>query len=208
MQPSMQSRIHAQAGIAIGPILFIIAILAILATAIAAGSSTFATNSSQETNRTNAAAMIQIGQNLKMGVDRIYSLGTALASVDINASNTSTNNALFAPTGGGLVPPAVSLSNDPTSDTWIYTWGAIPNLGSSSVERLAILKVTQGVCDQVDVQAANLANAPSGNLGNFNATTNLTTTNWPAGLNGKMIGCFNNGSGTTGYFFYQVLGVQ
>src|ERR1043166_909263 len=68
---NMNARFNKEAGIAIGPILFVVAILASLATAIAAGSSTFATNASQETNRTNAAAMISIGQNLKMGVDRI-----------------------------------------------------------------------------------------------------------------------------------------
>ncbi|MBI3419578.1 MAG: hypothetical protein HY053_05555 [Proteobacteria bacterium] len=105
MQLPLRARLNSQAGIAIGPILFVVAILAILATAIAAGSSTFATSSSQETNRTNAAAMISIGQNLKMGVDRIVALGTALANVDINSANTTTNTALFSPVGGGLVPP-------------------------------------------------------------------------------------------------------
>ncbi|HVY12642.1 MAG TPA: hypothetical protein VHB73_03665 [Alphaproteobacteria bacterium] len=211
----MQSEKFARAndrGIAIGPILFIIAILAILATAIAAGSSTFATNSSQETNRTNASAMIQIGQNLKMGVDRLIALGTTPGSVDLNASNTSANNALFSPIGGGLIPPAVSLSSNPASDTWIFTWAAIPNIGTVAAGRIALLKVNQGVCDQINVQAANLSTTPNGvALGNFNNTTNLTTTNWPTGaggLAGKMVGCFNNTTGNIGYFFYQVLNVQ
>src|ERR1051326_2654866 len=133
MQLPPQARFHEQAGIAIGPILFIVAILAILATAIAAGSSTFATNSSQETNRTNAAEMIQIGQNLKLGVDRIVALGTTLANVDINSQNTTGNIALFSPTGGGLVPPSTTLSSTPGTDTWIYTWGAVTNLGTTAL---------------------------------------------------------------------------
>ncbi|HVY12990.1 MAG TPA: hypothetical protein VHB73_05435, partial [Alphaproteobacteria bacterium] len=106
MHQAISYLIKNESGIAIGPILFIIAILAILATAIAAGSSTFATNSSQETNRTNASAMVQIGQNLKMGMDRLMALGTSMANIDTNASNTSANNALFSPIGGGLIPPA------------------------------------------------------------------------------------------------------
>jgi hypothetical protein len=72
----LPNRFARQSGIAIGPILFIVAILAILATAIAAGSSTFATSSGQEAARTNAAALIQIGQNLKLGADRLITMGT------------------------------------------------------------------------------------------------------------------------------------
>ncbi len=208
MQCHAHSRLNHQAGIAIGPILFVVAILAILATAIAAGSSTFATNASQETNRTNAGSMIQIGQNLKLGVDRIVALGTPLASVDINASNTSTNTAIFSPLGGGLVPPSTALAATPATDAWIYTWGAVTNLGSASLERLAVLKVNQGVCDQINVMGANTTTAVTGtDVGAFTNTVNFTA--WPATLAGKMTGCVNSTNATnTGYYFYQVLGVQ
>lgn len=206
----MNTRFEKEAGIAIGPILFVVAILAILATAIAAGSSTFATNAGQETNRTNAAAMIQIGQNLKLGVDRIIALGTAVANVDINASNTTTNTALFSPTGGGLIPPSVTLSATPASDVWIYTYGAVTSLGTSSLERIALLRVSQGVCDQVNTQVG--ATTPSAaDLAAFSNTVNLTGANWQAGLAGKMVGCtYNDTTGTAndGYYFYQVLAVQ
>lgn len=211
------NRLHVEAGIAIGPILFVVAILAILATAIAAGSSTFATNASQETNRTNAGSMVQIGQNLKLGVDRIVSLGTTLNNVDINAQNTSTNTALFSPLGGGLVPPSTALAATPASDTWIYTWGAVTNLGSSAPERIALLKVNAGVCDQINIIGANIttANVSAGtpvpaaaNLGAFSNTVNLDGANWVGTLAGKMTGCLNANGGTAGYYFYQVLGVQ
>jgi len=197
-----------QDGIAIGPILFIVAILAILATAIAAGSSTFATSSGQETNRTNAAAMISLGQSLKMGVDRIVSLGTPLASVDINAQNSSATNGLFSMTGGGLVPPATTLAANPASDQWIYTWGVVTNMGTASPERIAALKVTQGVCDQVNIQVGNQGTPATAALGNIDNTTNFTS--WPAtNVVGKMIGCVNDSDpGANTYYFYQVIGVQ
>jgi hypothetical protein len=209
MPRQLISRLQNDAGIAIGPILFVVAILAILATAIAAGSSTFATSSSQETNRTNAASMIQIGSNLKMGVDRIVALGTAIANVDINASNTTGSSALFAPSGGGLVPPSTALSNS-GSDAWIYTWADVANLGSTGsdgFERIAVLKVTQGVCDQVNAQVGIGATPSGADLGNYSNTINFAA--WPSGLGGKMVGCVNNTNSTvTGYFFYQVLSVQ
>lgn len=202
-------RTHRDAGIAIGPILFVIAILAILATAIAAGSSTFASSSSQETNRTNAASMIQIGQNLKMGVDRIVALGIGVTSVDINASNTSTNNALFSPLGGGLIPPSTALAHTPTTDAWHYIYGNVVKLGSASLDRIAFLKVTQGVCNQVltqtnlGVTAENLTNIAdlTADLAN---DANISGT-WPNNQGGKVVGCVTDG---TNYFFYQVLAVQ
>lgn len=210
MQRIHRSRtLAAEAGIAIGPILFVIAILAILATAIAAGSSTFASSSSQETNRTNAASMIQIGQNLKMGVDRIVALGTGITSVDINASNTSANNALFSPLGGGLIPPSTALASTPASDAWHYVYANVATLGSSSLDRLALLKVTQGVCDQVltqtnlGVTAANLTNIA--NLHTNVAADGNISGSWPANQGGKMVGCVTDG---TNYYFYQVLAVQ
>src|SRR5262249_20967077 len=152
-------------GIAIGPILFIIAILAILATAIAAGSSTFATSSGGEANRTNAAAIIQNRQNLKMGVDPIVAPGTAMPNVVINSSNTVTAVDLFWPTGGGLVPPSTTLANTPASDTWIYTYANVTNLGTTTADRMAVLKVTSGVCAQINTQTGNTGTL-SADMGN------------------------------------------
>src|ERR1700743_2821598 len=89
-------RFSSDAGIAIGPILFIIAILAILAAAIAAGSGSFTAGTSSESNRTKASALIQIGENLKVGMDRMMMTnGIAWNGYTINASNTVANNDLF-----------------------------------------------------------------------------------------------------------------
>jgi hypothetical protein len=215
MHISLKDRFDSQAGIAIGPILFIVAILAILATAIAAGSSTFATSSGQETNRTNAASMISIGQNLKMGVDRIVALGTPLASVDVNGQNTTGTNALFSPLGGGLVSPSTALANNPATDTWVFTWGQVTNMGTTSLERIAALHVTQGVCDQINTQVGNFGTPATKALGNITNTVNFSA--WPdaptntgdPNVIGKMVGCVNNSNPAANtYYFYQVIGVQ
>ncbi len=171
------------------------------------GSSSFSSNSGQETNRVNAASIIQIGQSLKSGFDRVTSQGTPLANVDVNAANTSSNAAVFAPDGGGLVPPSVSLAADPTTDTWIYTWADVTNMGTAELERIGALKVTPGVCDQINAQIINGATPTATDLGNISNATNFSA--WPSELAGKMVGCVNNNAaGATGTYFYQVLGVQ
>ena len=117
------------AGIAIGPILFIIAILGILAAAIAAGSGSFTAGTSNETNRTKSAAIIQIGENLKVGMDRMMmENGIAYGGYTINASNSINNNDLFSPTGGGVSVPSDSMSNVVGTDHWLYPTGAVPEL--------------------------------------------------------------------------------
>lgn len=210
-RPSLQRGPRAllanRAGVAIGPILFVVAILAILATAIAAGSSTFATNASQETNRTNAASLIQVGQNLKMGVDRLVALGTTINNVVINEADTTTNQSLFAPVGGGLVPPSRALAHDPANTTWVYTWANVPGLGTAAPERIALLRITTGVCDQINTQTNN-SGTLSADLGAaIDNTTNLST--FPPALTSRMLGCVTSTNATSaGAYFYQVLSVQ
>ncbi|MBI3419579.1 MAG: hypothetical protein HY053_05560 [Proteobacteria bacterium] len=87
-------------------------------------------------------------------------------------------------------------------------------MGTSAVERIATLKVTSGVCDQVNTQAGNGSTPAAAALGNItNATSSADATNsfsaWPAALAAKMVGCVNDSSsGATGTYFYQILGVQ
>ncbi|MDP9126782.1 MAG: hypothetical protein M3N08_00790, partial [Pseudomonadota bacterium] len=176
----------AQAGIAIGPILFIIAILAILAAAIAAGSGNFTAGTSTESNRTKASALIQIGENLKIGTDRlIMENEIPFASIDTNAANTGGTNAtkeLFSPTGGGITAPSYSLANQPSNDgtaaggdIWYYPQGAIPGLGTNNDELLAVLRVAPGVCDEVNNRANSLVTPAAADLGNFEVTNSPDT---------------------------------
>ncbi len=211
-QPPVEAhgRIPPASGMAIGPILFVIAILAILAMAIAAGSNMFAVTAGEEANRTHAASIIQIGQGLRSGMTRIVALGAAAASVDVNTQNTTGNLALFSSQGGGLVAPSTMLAASPGSDAWIFTWGPVTNVGGPSLERLALLKVSQGLCDQVNLLLGIGATA-TGDIGALDNTTNMSA--WSAGLNvaygGRLAGCIDNSNAVTpGYYFYQVLSEQ
>src|ERR1700735_2281449 len=100
-------RLSRQAGIALGPILFIIAILAILAAAIAAGSGSFNASTNSEGNKAKASAIIQVGDNVRVGMDRLtMENGVAYNGWTISPGNTSNNIDLFSPSGGGVAPPS------------------------------------------------------------------------------------------------------
>ena len=215
------NRLNANAGIAIGPILFIIAILAILAAAIAAGSGSFTTGTTTESNRTKSSALVQIGENIKVGMDRItLEGGIDPVLVDTNVSNTSLNNQLFSPVGGGIAPPSTSMSNIPGTDIWYFVDAPIKGIGTgASNDIFAVLRVAPGVCAEVNNRAVANNNVPAvADLGNFAAgtitggTSTPTYTNWPSSgpdLVGVPVGCVaNNNAGSVGDYFYEVLAVQ
>jgi hypothetical protein len=122
----LQSRLHPASGIALGPILFIIAILALLAAAIAAGSGSF--NASISTENAKAMAEVAINQcgAFQDAMNLLLGNGCDPTAIDYtapgnpsgstwNATNgdltgsSGTNRAgngtcaLFDPRGGGLV---------------------------------------------------------------------------------------------------------
>lgn len=212
MLRTQPNRFHANAGIAIGPILFIIAILAILAAAIAAGSGSFTSGTSTESNRTKASALIQIGENLKVGMDRM-TIGNEVGwgGYTINAANTTANNDLFSPVGGGITVPSDSMAKTPGTDHWLYPTGAVPGIGTNNAEQLALLKVEAGVCNEINNKANGINTPANADLGDFSATGSDIPigkmNNWP--LSGKTVGCVGNSNGTTsGYYFYEILYVQ
>jgi hypothetical protein len=212
-------RLAANAGIAIGPILFIIAILGILAAAIAAGSGSFTNGTASEGNSTKASALIQIGENLKVGMDRILmENGIALNNVVIGVNNTQNTNELFSPTGGGITIPATSMSNDPVNNFWYYPQAIVPNIGSGASsglpDMMAMIQVSQGVCDQINAKAiglntsvANYDTGAIGDPGNSNNDLGNLFSSWPAALNGQLVGCVADSSTST-YWFYQVIAIQ
>ena len=200
------TRVPGPGGIAIGPILLVIALIAVLATAIASGSAGFSTSAERQTARTHAATLIQIGQHLKAGVDRIAAKGIFITAVDIDEQNTSGTAALFSPDGGGLVPPSTALAVAPGT-AWIYTWADIPGLGTSGLERVAALAVTAAVCDEISTQSNTGATPVGADLGAISNTQNFTS--WPVELTGKPAGCLHNtNAAAAGYYFVQVLAVQ
>jgi len=205
-----QSRLETDAGIAIGPILFIIAVLGILAAAIAAGSGSFTTSTTIESNKTKASALIEIGQNLKVGFDRIVGYDVALTAVDVDPTHTSCSTCLFSPTGGGISPPSTTMSETPGTDTWIYHNVTLPAMGigtGTSPNKVAFLKVTSGVCDQINLRA-NAVTTPSVALtATTGDITHAAPDDWPATLAGIPTGCFRDSTANV-YWFYQVIGVQ
>jgi hypothetical protein len=215
----LDARFPLDAGIAIGPILFIIAILGILAAAVAAGSGSFTSSTTNEASSTKASAIIEIGNNLKTGFDRVTigENGVAFANVVISVDHTDATTDLFSPIGGGIAAPSVSLSNDPGTDVWHYPLIAVPGIGTSLGSRVALLHVSSAVCDQVNLKAASLAagmaHTDAADLGDFASAGPIASaaTNWPSDFKGKSVGCVENTDHTTlaaGYFFYQVIGIQ
>lgn len=210
-----ENKLPSDAGIAIGPILFIIAVLGILAAAIAAGSGSFTTNTHGENTRTRATAMIDIGQNLKIGMDRVVGLGTDIVDVVIDPTVTSGDDAIFSPIGGGISAPSVTMAADPATDTWHYPTIAVPGIGTASGSRVAVLRVTDVVCDEinskVNAMAAGTASGGAADIGDFTATAVNDGSAWPSDFDGKPVGCVYNSNSTSiaaGFYFYQVLAVE
>ena len=217
------TRFSSSAGIAIGPILFIVAILAVLAAAIAAGSGSFTAGTATEANKTNAAAMLQIGQNLKIGMDRIMGSTTdsslTVASVVIDTAQTSGATDLFSPTGGGIAPPSRALAAA-TTDDWEYPAVAWTGLGTSSTDRVATLRISTAtttpaastLCGEINTRVGNSSAGPAS--ADWSDPGNGTIV-IPAGANGatfvsgRQTGCFvHSGTDPDGQYFFQVIGIR
>ncbi len=80
------SRFMCSAGIAIGPILFIIAVFAILAAAIAASSSSFTSGTSTESGKAMATAILQQADLIR-GAAQIVTAENGCADTQISFSN-------------------------------------------------------------------------------------------------------------------------
>lgn len=219
MERCMQTRQTAckrqpqDAGIAIGPILFVVAILGILAAAIAAGSGSFTGSSSTESARTKAAALIQIGQNLKIGADRLIGLGYDATNINIDITSTGNDNDLFSPSGGGVGVPSVTMANDPSTDVWSYTHLPIGNMGTSETELVAFLPVAPAVCDQVNVKANAISTSAVNDAGLSNDIGDVGNdpsgaAGWPTRLNAMPTGCVKGSGASSGYYYYQVLVIR
>lgn len=210
MREIISMRRNAERGIAIGPILFIIAILGILAAAIAAGSGSFTASTASEGSKTKAAALIQVGENLKIGMDRLtIENGIGWGDYTIDVTKTANANDLFSPIGGGIASPSPSLSNDPANDAWYYPTGDVPGFGGTNDEQIVFLPIAKAVCTEVNNKANGIASEPAINLAAAALSVNTLIadlTGWPASLQGKPIGCLK--SSDSAYFFYEILYIQ
>lgn len=196
---------NRQSGVVIGPILFVVAILAVLAMAIAAGSGSFTASTSSETAKAKASALIEIGQNLKIGFDRLTGSGIGYWDVVIDASNTTNAEDLFSPSGGGITPPSAKMWK--SGEDWQYTMAGITSMGSCP-KRVAVLRVDDAtICSRLNDALGNGTTPGAENIGN--PSDNADCIYIPTGLAQKMAGCYeSNTSSHDGFFFYQVLGID
>ncbi len=203
-----------EAGIAIGPLLFIIAILGVLAIAIAASSGSFTGSTASDSARLKASSLIQIGGLLKVGFARMTGAGVDFDNINIDPTATTNDNDLFAPSGGSVNVPSVTLANNPAVDSWHYPLAALPYIGTGQTDRLAMLRVEKGVCNEANIKTNALAtdaddSSMTADVGDVTATTLSGAAQWPVPLNTKESGCVHNSNGTTpGYYYFQVLGIR
>jgi len=176
---------NSKAGLAIGPIIFIIALLALLAAAIAGGSSSFRTTGT-ESNKTKSSTLVQIGETLKMGMDKIVTeVSISAALVDFNVAHTTENNQLFSPTGGSIPPPSIGMAADPLHDEWYFPQGKPDGFGGGSGNVIfAVLPVTRGVCAEVNNRSIGVAAVPpAATLGDFGTNKVTSGAPWPVAGN-------------------------
>jgi hypothetical protein len=156
-----------QRGIAIRPILYIVAILAVLASAIAAGSGSFNGDTSAISAKAQASAILEYAESVKMGVDMV--LGKGCTDTQISFENpivTGYENPnapsdkschVFDVNGGGIVWKDPPQGTNKVDDAYIvmynimynkgfipYIFGgyaAIPNLGTSNNELVLYLPI-------------------------------------------------------------------
>jgi hypothetical protein len=168
--------LNNQDGIALGPILFIIAILAIIAAAIAAGAGSFNANTTTENVKSLAEIIVNRAEQVSMAVQKVY-IDNGCADTQINFyngtdpvsanSNAPTDHScdLYSPLGGGILQlpiPAAAIdatkSSAFTTSTGVPTgffvpnqWNALANVGTTAADLLLItFDLTSSVCTRIN----------------------------------------------------------
>ncbi|MFZ4859913.1 MAG: hypothetical protein ACOYL3_26415 [Desulfuromonadaceae bacterium] len=195
---NMQARkgkTRADAGIAIAPILFVIALLGILAAAIAAGSGAFSSSTSTESAKATAEAIVQQGVNIQNAVALLTGRGCSDTQLNfISSSSFSRENPnspldkscnVYAPSGANLIqstfPQAVDSTTSFTSSTaipsgmfWPSAHNALSGFGTTANELLVIMyNLKIDVCTQINKIVGYNA---SGNFAPFNVAEYLYIT--------------------------------
>jgi hypothetical protein len=178
-----------QSGIAIGPILFIIAILGVLAAAIAAGSGSFTAGTTTESAKSYASAFITYTDQVAQAVQRV-TLGNGCDDSQISFDNGVFNNYwggdpyanpnapvdyhchVFRPEGGGVgyvMMPAGAFSTFPYAygsfddGQYIITGAGMLNIGTANPDlTLFVGFLRKDVCLQINnlLGVANPGGAP------------------------------------------------
>ena len=166
--------LNNQDGIAIGPILFIIAILALLAAAIAAGSGGFTASTNTDSAKVLAQAIIDYAEQVKTGVNTVSAngcgdLSSTTSSINFDNSFTSGYTNPYAPSdhscdvfnvaGGGIMYKTVPLAALNTAFAASFDYGfygiyaqpKLQNVGPSQQDLILMVPyLSDAVCLQIN----------------------------------------------------------
>lgn len=224
-------RASPASGIAIGPILFVIAILAILATALSAGSSSFSGSSETEKARTNAGVILNYIASVRTAVARVMALGCREDQISFENpadANYPNSNAppdkhchIFDIAGGGLNWLSLSPSFVPTGIMRVDSNVRIAGLGTGKaalVMFISMIDTAQAPLKQLCLSINDLAGVPnnSGNVpvdswtsgsyftGSYNDATPTVIGDTYTPFAGKLAGCMTTSS-TAAYPYFVLL---
>lgn len=162
-------KLASQSGIAVAPILFVIALLAILAVAIAAGSGSFTGGVSNEQDSADAQALITYAEQLRDAVTIVMANGCLDTQInfynalDYNPANPNApadhSCDIYDPAGGGVLYknfsglPVVSPVSIYPASAGQFTTSAnnvVAGFGSNATLVFAIAGLTQDACTALD----------------------------------------------------------
>jgi hypothetical protein len=207
-------RIHHQQGIALGPILFIIAIIAVLAVAIAAGSGGFNVSTSNDSAKVMASVILQESEQVQSAVQELMANGcleTQLNFAPITTNPTAPTDGhcnVFDPRGGAMLyvpPPTSACVTGGTCRQTASDGSAIPGIGTGAAQPLWVTYyLTPAVCNQINAQLGRTTNPIASGVGDYgydgtfpvSQTLGVTYT-------GISAACIM--SSTVGWQFYRVL---
>ena len=169
----------------------------------------FTRGTGTESDKTAAAAILQIGDLLQQGVERtLYKGGNSPDNVVMLPSHTSATTDVFSPSGGGITYPQTSFNAQP--DVWYFgyatSWGNTYHL-------IALVQVSSSVCDQINSLVFGSAQAQpyvSNSLAELLGFVSFSpSASLPEPFASSTKGCFSNlemyDSYASGSYFYQLL---
>ena len=229
------SRLRPSAGIALGPILFILAILTILAAVIAAGSGGFTANTTNESAKADAETILLYAKNLRDTVMLLTSNGCADTQLNFYTLmlGSYTNNItapadhscdVFDPRGGNyvykpLLPEMFDMSSSAVTARALYgsIFGisgvdVVPGVGTGQPQLIFLVYyIRPDICQQLNILLGHLATPAVSTInGSFFAGTYTATTNLSSSVSGLDQACIASSSNqsTAVYIFYSVLKIR
>jgi len=224
---------NRQSGIAIGPILFVVAILAVLASAIAAGSGAFNSDTSAVSAKAQASAILEYANEVKMAVDRVLGHGCTDTQISFENplyGNYTNPNApgdkschVFDPNGGGIILKKPHLDwLDPaqhgsfhgyfnfSGGNSVIGFGGPLNQAYTTELIFIFHNLKDDICRKVN-ELVGIDGIPDNGV-NYSYSNYFIGVYWAsgqiraAGLEGHMAGCFySSTNGLNHNVFYQVL---